>query len=146
SDKSLSGNEGDMTLQSMYDLCISLCTHVTNQEKEIQHFKAQIKKLKKKAKPVITHHRAWMKSGRKSSKAEPTVHKDKAFDELDDEIENMETEVAQEIGRTRKLVSEEKETDGNGVSTKDVVSIDKEKVSTDRSKVSTADQKLVLTR
>ncbi|GKG13592.1 hypothetical protein Tco_0350552 [Tanacetum coccineum] len=25
SDKSLSGNEGDMTLQSVYDLCISLC-------------------------------------------------------------------------------------------------------------------------
>ncbi|GJU91989.1 hypothetical protein Tco_1304412 [Tanacetum coccineum] len=62
SDKSLSGNEGDMTLQSVYDLCISLCTHVTGQAKEIQHLKAQIKKLKKKAKPVITHHRAWMKS------------------------------------------------------------------------------------
>ncbi|GKD81483.1 hypothetical protein Tco_1348322, partial [Tanacetum coccineum] len=26
SDKSLSGNEGGMTLQSMYDICISLCT------------------------------------------------------------------------------------------------------------------------
>ncbi|GJZ74478.1 hypothetical protein Tco_0638943 [Tanacetum coccineum] len=26
SDKSLSGNKGDMTLQSVYDLCISLCT------------------------------------------------------------------------------------------------------------------------
>ncbi|GKG26163.1 hypothetical protein Tco_0399309, partial [Tanacetum coccineum] len=25
SDKSFSGNEGDMTLQSVYDLCISLC-------------------------------------------------------------------------------------------------------------------------
>ncbi|GJZ97662.1 hypothetical protein Tco_0670115 [Tanacetum coccineum] len=25
SDKSLSGNEGDMTLQSIYDLCLSLC-------------------------------------------------------------------------------------------------------------------------
>ncbi|GKE80874.1 hypothetical protein Tco_1550874, partial [Tanacetum coccineum] len=62
SDKSLSGNEGDMTLQSVYDLCISLCTQVTDQAKEIQHLKAQIKKLKKKAKPIITHHRAWMKS------------------------------------------------------------------------------------
>ncbi|GKC18679.1 hypothetical protein Tco_1020829 [Tanacetum coccineum] len=28
SDKSLSGNEGDMTLQSVYDLCISLCTQL----------------------------------------------------------------------------------------------------------------------
>ncbi|GKF97578.1 hypothetical protein Tco_0293399, partial [Tanacetum coccineum] len=26
SDKSLSGNEDDLTLQSVYDLCISLCT------------------------------------------------------------------------------------------------------------------------
>ncbi|GJU63459.1 hypothetical protein Tco_1245294 [Tanacetum coccineum] len=66
-----------------------------DQAKEIKHLKAQIKKLKKKAKPVITHHRAWMKSvslkkrlagkkskesvskqGRKSAKAEPSVHKD----------------------------------------------------------------------
>ncbi|GJZ88837.1 putative ribonuclease H-like domain-containing protein, partial [Tanacetum coccineum] len=62
SDRSLSGNEGGMTLQSVYDLYISLCTQVTNQAKEIKHLKAQIKKLKKKAKPVITHHRAWMKS------------------------------------------------------------------------------------
>ncbi|GKF32155.1 hypothetical protein Tco_0101953, partial [Tanacetum coccineum] len=62
SDKSLSGNEGDMTLQCVYDLCISLCTQVSDQAKEIQHLNAQIKKLKKQAKPVITHHRAWMKS------------------------------------------------------------------------------------
>ncbi|GJW42484.1 hypothetical protein Tco_0071283 [Tanacetum coccineum] len=62
SDKSLSGNEGDMTLQSVYDLCISLCTQVSDQAKEIKHLMAQIKKLKKQAKPVITHHRAWMKS------------------------------------------------------------------------------------
>ncbi|GKB05374.1 hypothetical protein Tco_0833569 [Tanacetum coccineum] len=30
SDKSLSGNEGEMTLQSVYDLCISLCTQVSD--------------------------------------------------------------------------------------------------------------------
>ncbi|GJW94930.1 hypothetical protein Tco_0174602 [Tanacetum coccineum] len=65
SDKSLSGNEGDMTLQSVYDLCISLCTQVSDQAKEIKHLNAQIKKLKKlkkQTKPVITHHKAWMKS------------------------------------------------------------------------------------
>ncbi|GKE34341.1 hypothetical protein Tco_1453663 [Tanacetum coccineum] len=62
SDKSLSGNDGDMTHHSVYDLCISLCTQVTDQAKEIKHLKAQIKKLKKQAKPVIPHHRAWMKS------------------------------------------------------------------------------------
>ncbi|GKD25315.1 hypothetical protein Tco_1231529, partial [Tanacetum coccineum] len=164
SDKSLSGNEGDMTLQSVYDLCISLCTQVTDQAKEIQHLKAQIKKLKKKAKPVITHHRAWMKSvslkqrlagkkslkkqwmqkesvskqGRKPAKAEPSVHKDPLFDELaDDTLDFMDTENAQDMGRSRFVVHEEKEREEKEVSTEDVVSTDKEKVSTDRSKVST---------
>ncbi|GJV46331.1 putative ribonuclease H-like domain-containing protein, partial [Tanacetum coccineum] len=164
SDKSLSGNEGDMTLQSVYDLCISLCTQVTDQAKEIKHLKAQIKKLKKKAKPVITHHRAWMKSvslkqrlagkkslkkqwmqkesvskqGRKPAKAEPSVHKDPLFDELaDDTLDFMDTENAQDMGRSRFVVHEEKEREEKEVSTEDVVSTDKEKVSTDRSKVST---------
>ncbi|GJS37534.1 hypothetical protein Tco_0535916 [Tanacetum coccineum] len=36
--------------------------HSSNQAKEIQNLKAQIKKLKKQAKPVIHHHRAWLKS------------------------------------------------------------------------------------
>ncbi|GKE87807.1 hypothetical protein Tco_1565282, partial [Tanacetum coccineum] len=101
---------------------------VTDQAKEIQHLKAQIKKLKKKAKP-----------GRKSAKAKPSVHKDKAFDELaDDTLDYMETEYAQDVGRTRKVVSEEKETAGNGVSTEDEkVSTDRSKVSTDRLRVST---------
>ncbi|GKC85008.1 hypothetical protein Tco_1140725 [Tanacetum coccineum] len=62
SDKPLSGNEGEMTLQSVYDLCLSLCAQVSDQAKVIQHLKAQIKKLKKQAKPVFKHHRAWMQS------------------------------------------------------------------------------------
>ncbi|GJU49308.1 hypothetical protein Tco_1218863 [Tanacetum coccineum] len=162
SDRSLSGTEGGMTLQSVYDLCISLCTQVTDQAKEIKHLKAQIKKLKKQAKPVITHHRAWMKSvslkqrlagkkslksnwmqkesvskqGRKSAKAEPSVHKDPLFDELDDdEIDNMDIEDVQDVGRTRNGVNAEKE------GTEDAVSTDKEKVSTDRSKDSTDKEK-----
>ncbi|GJY70767.1 hypothetical protein Tco_0474470 [Tanacetum coccineum] len=161
-DKSLLGNEGDMTLQSVYDLCISLCTQVTNQAKEIKHLKAQIKKLKKKAKPVITYHRVWMKSvskiqrlagkkslkiqwmqkesvskqGMKPAKAEPSVHKDPLFDELaDDTLDYMDTENAQDVGRIRNVVYEEKE------SVEDVVSADKEKVSTDRSKDSTDNEK-----
>ncbi|GJU13812.1 putative ribonuclease H-like domain-containing protein [Tanacetum coccineum] len=36
SDRSLSGNKGDMTLQSVYDLCISLYTQVTDQAKDIK--------------------------------------------------------------------------------------------------------------
>ncbi|GJV26666.1 hypothetical protein Tco_1383114 [Tanacetum coccineum] len=164
SDKSLSGNEGDMTLQSVYDLCISLCTQVSDQAKEIQHLKAQIKKLKKQAKPVITHHRAWMKSvslkqrlagkrslkknwmqkesvskqGRKSAKGEPSVHKDPLFDEIpEDTLDYMETEDAQDVGRTRDVVNEEKENVDAEVSTKDVLSTAQEKVSTDKEKVST---------
>ncbi|GJZ62887.1 ribonuclease H-like domain-containing protein [Tanacetum coccineum] len=135
SDKSLSGNEGEMTLQSVYDLCISLCTQVSDQAKEIQHLKAQIKKLKKQAKPVVKHHKAWMKSvslkqrlarkrsskkqwvhresvskqGRKFAKGEPTVHKDPLFDEIpEDSLDYMETEDAQDEGRTRDEVDEEK--------------------------------------
>ncbi|GJX94808.1 hypothetical protein Tco_0349394 [Tanacetum coccineum] len=141
SDKSLSGNEGDMTLQSVYDLCISLCTQVTDQAKEIKHLKAQIKKLKKKAKPVITHHRAWMKSvsmkqrlaGKKSLK---TQWMQKEF-LTDDMLDYVDTKNAQDSGRTRNVVFEEEESPEDAVSTEDVVSTDKEKVSTDRSKVST---------
>ncbi|GJR82514.1 ribonuclease H-like domain-containing protein [Tanacetum coccineum] len=136
SDKSLLGNEGDMTLQSVNDLCISLCTQVTDQAKEIKHLKAQIKKLKKlkkQAKHVITHHKAWMKSGRKSAKPEPSVHKDPLFDELDDdEIDNMDTEDAQDVGMTGNGVNAEKEGVEDAVSTEDVVEkgTDKDKDST----------------
>ncbi|GJW97646.1 hypothetical protein Tco_0179454 [Tanacetum coccineum] len=142
SDKFLLGNEGDMTLQSVYDLCISLCIQVTDQAKEIKHLKAQIKKLQKKAKPVITHHKAWMKSvslkkrlarkkskvsvskqGRKSTKAETSVHKDPLFDELPDE--NNYTE--DELSTAQQKVS----TDRPNVST------DRPKVNTDKEKDST---------
>ncbi|GKB55556.1 putative ribonuclease H-like domain-containing protein [Tanacetum coccineum] len=178
------GNHGgqsssDRSLQGMrcmnskcYDLLFSLCTQVTDQAKEIKHLKAQIKKLKKKAKPVITHHKAWMKSvsmkqrlagkkslkkqwmqkesvskqGRKPAKAEPTVHKDPAFDELDDDtMDYMETEDAQDVGRTSYVVHEEKESAEKGVSTEDPLSTaqpntDKEEVSTDRPDEGTVDQ------
>ncbi|GKE58501.1 hypothetical protein Tco_1497686 [Tanacetum coccineum] len=159
SDKSLSGNEGELTLQSVYDLCLSLCAQVSDQAKEIHHLKAQIKKLKKQAKPVIKHHRAWMQSislkqrlarkrsskkkwvhkesvskqGRKFAKGESSVQRDPLFDEIpEDTIDHMETENAQDVGRTRELVGEEKENDENMLSTEDVLSTDKEKVSTDR--------------
>ncbi|GJU47014.1 hypothetical protein Tco_1204280 [Tanacetum coccineum] len=163
SDKSLSGNEGEMTLQSVYDLCLSLCAQVTDQAKEIQNLKAQIKKLKKQAKPVIHHHRAWLKSslkqrltrksfpkkqrvhkesvskqGRKFAKGEPSVQRDPLFDELpEDTVDHMETENAQDEGRTRDIVDEDKEIEENVLSTEDALSTDKDKVSTDKEKVST---------
>ncbi|GJR76728.1 hypothetical protein Tco_0089093, partial [Tanacetum coccineum] len=150
SDRSLLGNEDDLTLQSVYDLCVSLCKQVTIQAKQIQDLKAQIKKLKKKARPVITHHKSWMKSvsmkirlarkksmqkkwmqkefvskqGRKTAKSKPTAHKDQAFDNLDDfnAIDYMETEYAH---------------NEKGVSTKDQVSTVKPDEGTDKPKVST---------
>ncbi|GJT10468.1 hypothetical protein Tco_0857510 [Tanacetum coccineum] len=136
----------------------------SDQAKEFKHLKAQIKKLKKKAKSVITHHRAWMKSvslkqrlagkkslkknwmqkesvskqGRKSAKAEPSVHKDSLFNELaDDTLDYMETEDAQDVRRTRDVVNEEKETDDDEVSTEDAISTAQQKVSTDRPNIST---------
>ncbi|GKD33184.1 hypothetical protein Tco_1248693, partial [Tanacetum coccineum] len=41
SDKSLSGNEVEMTLQSVYDLCLSLCAQVLDQPKEIQNLNSK---------------------------------------------------------------------------------------------------------
>ncbi|GKE67291.1 hypothetical protein Tco_1521452 [Tanacetum coccineum] len=77
------------------------------------------------------------KQWRKPAKAEPSVHKDPLFDELDnDTLDYMDFENAQDMGRTRNVVYEEKESVEDAVSIEDVVSTDKEKVSTDRSKVS----------
>ncbi|GJY96845.1 hypothetical protein Tco_0513755 [Tanacetum coccineum] len=103
SDKSLSGNEGELTLQSVYDLCLSLCAQ-----------------------------------GRKFAKGESSVQRDPLFDNIpEDTVDHMETENAQDVGRTREIVDEDKEIDENILSTEDVLSTDKEKVSTDKEKVST---------
>ncbi|GKE61102.1 hypothetical protein Tco_1511469, partial [Tanacetum coccineum] len=156
SDRSQSGTKDDLTLQSVYDLCVSLCTQVTTQAAQIKDLKAQIKQLKKKAKPVISHHNAWIKSvsmkkrlarkkslktklmqkesvskqGRKPAKSKPTVHKDTTFDDLDDAMDYMETEDAHDEGTV-------KDSEETRVSTEDQVSTDKPKVSTDKLKVST---------
>ncbi|GJW08732.1 hypothetical protein Tco_1571155, partial [Tanacetum coccineum] len=112
----------------------------TDQAKEIKLLKAKITKLKKKAKPVIKHYKAYLKSvslqqrfprksflkkhmvhkkyvskqGRKKAKGESSVQRDPLFD-----------------------VDEDKEVDEVGLSTKDEVSTVKEGVSTDFEKVST---------
>ncbi|GJY48993.1 hypothetical protein Tco_0438949 [Tanacetum coccineum] len=78
------------------------------------------------------------KQGRKSAKAEPSVHKDPLFDELpDDTLDYMDTKDAQDVGRTRDVVNEEKETADDKVSTEDALSTAQQKVSTDRPNVST---------
>ncbi|GJT08242.1 putative ribonuclease H-like domain-containing protein [Tanacetum coccineum] len=89
--------------------------------REIQLLKAQITKLKKQAKPVTKHHRAWLKSvslkqrlTRKSFSKKQKVQKDPLFDEIhEDTVDHMETENAQDVGRTRELVDEEMEIDEN---------------------------------
>ncbi|GKF82448.1 hypothetical protein Tco_0244104, partial [Tanacetum coccineum] len=134
-------------------LCLSLCAQVSDQAKEIQLLKAQITKLKKQDKPVIKHHKAWLKSvslkqrltrksfpkkqrvhkesvskqGRKFTKGESSVQRDPLFDELpEDTVDHMETENAQDEGRTRDIVDGDKEI--------------AEYTYTDRSKVSTDKQ------
>ncbi|GKD97676.1 hypothetical protein Tco_1381573 [Tanacetum coccineum] len=113
-DASLSGNEDGLTLQSVYDLCVSLCKHVTTQAKEIKALKAQGRKSVK------------------SFKGEPYVHKDPAFDDLDDfvdvddTLDYIESEDAQDEGRTSFVVLEEKESANEGVSTEAPVSTDKQ--------------------
>ncbi|GJS15621.1 putative ribonuclease H-like domain-containing protein [Tanacetum coccineum] len=136
SDKSLSGNEGDMTLQSVYDLCLSLCAYVSDQAKEIQDLKAQITKLKKQAKPGAQS--VCIQTREKFAKVISSVQRDPLFDEIpEDTVDHMETENAQNEGRTREMVDEDKEIDENILSTEDVLSTDKEGVSTDMEKVST---------
>ncbi|GKB33927.1 hypothetical protein Tco_0873328, partial [Tanacetum coccineum] len=76
--------------------------------------------------------------GRKSAKGEPSVHKDSLFDEIPkDTLDYMETEDAQDVGRSRYAVNEEKENADAEVSTEDVLSTAQQKVSTDTPKVST---------
>ncbi|GKC60014.1 hypothetical protein Tco_1087612, partial [Tanacetum coccineum] len=161
SDKSPSRTEDGLTLQSVYDLLVFLCKQVTTQAKEIKALKAQVKKLKKGVKPLITHHKAWMKTrlarktslkkkgvhkeyvskqGRKSVKSfkgEPSVHKDPAFVDLDDfmdvddTLDYMETEDIQDERRNKGTEKGNKGTD------KGNEGIDKQDGGTDNTKVST---------
>ncbi|GKB74668.1 hypothetical protein Tco_0936080 [Tanacetum coccineum] len=83
------------------------------------------------------------KQRRKYTKGESYVQGNPLFDELhEDSVEHMETNDAQDEGRTREMVDEEKEIEKDMLSTDDVLSADKEKVSTDRTKVSTDDSKV----
>ncbi|GJT96830.1 hypothetical protein Tco_1092348 [Tanacetum coccineum] len=62
----------------------------------------------------------------------------------EDTVDHMDTENAQDEGRTREIVDEDKEIEENVLSTEDVLSTDKEGVSTDIEKVST-DRPIVIT-
>ncbi|GJS72998.1 hypothetical protein Tco_0705839 [Tanacetum coccineum] len=140
SDRSLLGNEDGLTLQSVYDLCVFLCKQSVSMKQKLAGKKLLKTKWMQKE-PVS-------KQGRKPAKAKPTVHKDPAFDDLDDIVDDaidyMESEDAQDEGRTSSIVLEEKENTQKGVSTKVEVStvksaegIDKPSEGTDRAKLST---------
>ncbi|GKF96852.1 hypothetical protein Tco_0292673, partial [Tanacetum coccineum] len=81
------------------------------------------------------------KQGRKFAKGKSSVQRDPLFDEVpEDTVDHMDTENAQDEGRIREIVDEDKEIEENVLSTEDVLSTDKEGVSTDIEKVSTDKQ------
>ncbi|GJQ98343.1 putative ribonuclease H-like domain-containing protein [Tanacetum coccineum] len=156
--------EGGMNLEELFVLCTNLSNRVLAletskdaQAAEILKLKDQIKKLKRKCKPSISHHRAWLKSvkklsmkkrlgrkeyvskqGRKNAKHEPTLD---AFDDLDaDGRDYMETKDVVKEGRQSNETEElNKGSSEKGGSTKELVSTAMPKiVSTDRPELSTA--------
>ncbi|GKD08177.1 hypothetical protein Tco_1187862, partial [Tanacetum coccineum] len=118
---------------------------------ESKHHKAWLKSVSLKqrfprksfSKKHRVHKESVSKQGRKFAKGESSVQRDPLFDEIpEDTVDHMETENAQNEGRTREMVDEDKEIDENILSTEDVLSTDKEGVSTDRPKVSTDGSKV----
>ncbi|GJV18014.1 hypothetical protein Tco_1363337 [Tanacetum coccineum] len=103
---------------------------------KISALKSRIKKLEKKCKPSISHHRAWLKSvqrlsmkeeigkeesifkqGRKKSKPKSTLDDSTVFDDQDADhgIEYKETEEAMDEGRQSGKTKEVKLTDDTEV-------------------------------
>ncbi|GJV28075.1 hypothetical protein Tco_1384523, partial [Tanacetum coccineum] len=116
-----------MTLKELFVLCTNLSNRVLAleaskdaQAAEIIKLKTRIKKLKKKSHPVISHHRAWLRSkrklgrkesvskqGRKNAKLGPTLD-DSTFDDLDADhgMDYMDTEEPVNEGRLSKETKE----------------------------------------
>ncbi|GJV39184.1 hypothetical protein Tco_1417624 [Tanacetum coccineum] len=155
------GNEGDQ-VQTLHDSPLS-GGHASDRAEEISALKIRIKRLKKKCKPSISHHRTWLKSvqrlsmkkrfrkkefvskqGRKKSKPESTLDDTAVFDDQDADhsMKYIETEEAVDEGRQSGETEEVKLTDDTKV-VKDKGTGDKggnveELVSTARPEVSTA--------
>ncbi|GKA25882.1 retrovirus-related pol polyprotein from transposon TNT 1-94, partial [Tanacetum coccineum] len=135
--------EGVLNLQELSVLCTNLSNRVLALESikdaqaaEISALKSRIKKLEKKCKPSISHHRAWLKSvnrlsmtkrfrkkesvskqERKKSKPESTLDDSTVFDDQDADhgMEYMETEEAVDEGRQSGETKEVKLTDDTEV-------------------------------
>nr|GEY50332.1 hypothetical protein [Tanacetum cinerariifolium] len=143
--------EGALNLEELFSICTNLSNKVLAlktvkdaQAVEIIALKARIKKLEKKCKPIISDHRAWLKSmqrlsmkkrfrkkesvskqGRKKDKPEPTLD-DSTLDDLDVD-HGMDTEEPMNQGRLSK-------------ETEELVSTARPRDSTVRPDVGTADQ------
>ncbi|GJZ10270.1 hypothetical protein Tco_0545029, partial [Tanacetum coccineum] len=167
--------EGALNLQELSVLCTNLSNKVLALESiedaqaaEISALKSGIKKLEKKCKPSISHHKAWLKSvkrlsikkrfgnkesvskqGRKKSKPESTLDDNIVFDDQDHGMEYMETEKAVDEGRQSgetkevkltddKEVVEDKGSGDKGGNVEELVSTARPEVSTARREVSTA--------
>ncbi|GJV95092.1 hypothetical protein Tco_1546669, partial [Tanacetum coccineum] len=131
---------------------------------EIKSLKAQVKKLKKQARPFILHHKAWLrtvkrknqnkkkvlktskrrsvfKQGRKtvkSSKGAPTVPTNTEWDDLDMDIDDiMDYTLAQDEGKTDKVDEKGESTAQQQKTDRQVEGTDMLKVSTTRTKLST---------
>ncbi|GKE89409.1 hypothetical protein Tco_1566884, partial [Tanacetum coccineum] len=162
--------EGALNQHELSVLCTNLSNRVlalefikVAQAVKISALKSKIKKLEKKCKPSISHHRAWLKSvnrlsmkmrfgkkesvskqGTKKSKLESTLDDSTVFNDQDADhgMEYMENEEAMDEGRQSGKTKEDKLTDdtevvedkGNGDKGGNV----KELVSTPRPEVSTA--------
>ncbi|GJT58689.1 putative ribonuclease H-like domain-containing protein, partial [Tanacetum coccineum] len=138
-DSNLSGGptsnraKGGMTLEELSVLCTNLSNRVfaleaskDAQAAKIIKLKTRIKKLKKKSHPIISHHRAWLRSvsrlsmkrklgrkesvskqGRKNAKPGPTLD-DSTFDNLDanNGMDYMDTNELVNEGRLSKETEE----------------------------------------
>ncbi|GJY86949.1 putative ribonuclease H-like domain-containing protein [Tanacetum coccineum] len=167
---SLEGTNGNKGDQELSVLCTNLSNRVLALESikdaqaaEISALKSRIKKLEKKCKPSISHHRAWLKSvnklsmmkrfgkkefvskqGRKKYKPESALDDSTVFDDQDADhgMEYMESEEAVDEGRQSGRTEEVKLTDDTKVfedkGSGDKGGNDKELVSTARPEVSTA--------
>ncbi|GJT59071.1 hypothetical protein Tco_1002604 [Tanacetum coccineum] len=125
--------EGVLNLHELSVLCTNLSNRVLALESikdaqaaEISALKSRIKKLEKKCKPSISHHRAWLKSvkrlsmkkrfgkqesvskqGRKKSKPESTLDDSTVFDDQDADhgMEYIETKEVGDKGKAKPEVS-----------------------------------------
>ncbi|GJT55588.1 putative ribonuclease H-like domain-containing protein, partial [Tanacetum coccineum] len=127
--------EGGLNLEELFVHCTNLSNRVLAletskdaQAAEILKLKDQIKKLKRKCKPSISHHRAWLKSVKRLSMKKRDY---------------METEnVVKEMTQSNETEELNKDSSDKGGSTEELVSTDVPKtVSTTRPKLSTASVK-----